>query len=341
MRHVTLLGLALDVDVDRKLERFYDRILAAPAGRDAEDLLYGADNPLADALTPEGLPIWTGPQLRDSRWAYLGDAVARCRAAHGELDIASVMGAATWDSSEAARSLGVTEMSVRRLVAAGDLPSVMISGRHMLDRRAVEAHATAGTRAGKVERVPALYLRSGQIDDARLVAVVIGPDGRLTTGDLVRAIDKIDEVVIDAWIEAVILWGKGDKARAIHVRPAHGRPTTSVGLDSLEARGRWELLDKTNNRGEAADMLGRLKARARGDEDDRAVLLARMNEPVQVGEGDEAIFLPAWEVARDLVDCPVCEAPAGYNCACEYDDGDPGDLVGEVHIERLEAEQRR
>jgi hypothetical protein len=67
----------------------------------------------------------------------------------------------------------------------------------------------------------------------------------------------------------------------------------------------------------------------------------RMHVHVQVGEGDEALLVPAWEVARDLVDCPACEAPLGHPCCGLRADGEHVLLHGEVHIERLEREQNR
>jgi excisionase family DNA binding protein len=257
MRYATLLGHVVDVETDGALERFYDQILAAENGTAAEDLAYGAKNPLAAGLArgEHDLPIWTAAQLRDPRWVYLQDAVARCRAAHGELDVASVMRAATWDSAEAARSLGVTEASVRRLVADGDLPAVSISGRYMIDRSAVEAFVTAGTRAGRTDRVPALYLRAGTIDGARLVAAVVGEGVSDPGYTLHTSVDGVDEITVTSWREAVILWGKGDKARAVQIRPAHSRPANRIAFDSLAAVGRWEIIDKTNNRGEAQQML--------------------------------------------------------------------------------------
>ena len=85
MRYMTLLGQLVDVDADPRLERFYDSILASPNGGAAEDLLYGPANPLAAGLElRDGLPVWTAAVLRDPRWTFLLDAVARCRAACGE-----------------------------------------------------------------------------------------------------------------------------------------------------------------------------------------------------------------------------------------------------------------
>jgi len=80
MRYMTLLGQLVDVDADPRLERFYDSILASPNGGAAEDLLYGPANPLAAGLElRDGLPVWTAAVLRDPRWTFLLDAVARCR----------------------------------------------------------------------------------------------------------------------------------------------------------------------------------------------------------------------------------------------------------------------
>lgn len=78
-----------------------------------------------------------------------------------------------------------------------------------------------------------------------------------------------------------------------------------------------------------------------GDTAERAALLLRMHELVQVGEGDEAIHRPAWEVARDLVDCPQCDAPAGANCCGVFDDGGLGELENEVCAARLDAATAR
>jgi excisionase family DNA binding protein len=268
MRYTTLLGLAIDEPTDPAFERFYNRILAAPNGAAADDLLYSADNPLAAGLEQrDGLVNWTSERLRDPAWAYLADAVARCRAACGELDVGAIMSAATWDTAEAARSLGCSPANVRYLIDRGELPAVVAGGRYMLDRRAVEAFAPTSSR-GKTDRVPALYLRAGTRGAANLVAVVVGRDGAELEGELVRSVDGIDELVFEDWREAVVVAGKGqeghDRARALHVRPAHGRAASAFGLDGLEARGRWEIVDKTNNRAEAVDMLGAFKARAKG-----------------------------------------------------------------------------
>lgn len=270
MRYTTLLGLPLDLEIETgdAFERLYNKILGSPNGTTADDLLYSAENPLAaDLEQRDGLVNWTADRLRDPRWSFLADAVARCRAACGELDVGAVMSAATWDTAEAARSLGCSPANVRYLIDRSELPAVVTGGnRYMLDRRAVEAHAPASTRTGKTDRVPALYLRAGTRGAANLVAVVVGRDGAALEGELVRSVDGVDELVFEDWREAVIVGGKGqdghDRARALHVRPAHGRAASSFGLDGLEARGRWEILDKTNNRAEAVDMLGRLKSQA-------------------------------------------------------------------------------
>lgn len=259
MRITTLLGLTVDLEADDKLERFYDQILACPTGAEAEDLAYGPENPLAEAVAPGALPVWTPAQLRDPRWAYLQDAVARCRAAAGELDLASVMRAATWDVAEAARSLGVVENSVRVLVRNGDLPAVQAGGRYLLDRRAVEAYAAQGTRqgtaAGAPVRVPALYIRAGRRHEATLTVIVTDAAGQAVDGEITCDVDGTEEAVIPVWAEAVIAWGTAGKLRAVRVRPAHGRAVSRFGVAGLEAVGRVELLDRTNNRAEAADML--------------------------------------------------------------------------------------
>jgi len=267
MRYTTLLGQFVDVDVDAILERFYDSILASPNGAAAEDLLYGPTNPLAAGLElRDGLPVWTAAVLRDPRWTFLLDAVARCRAATGELDVAAVMRAATWSTAEAARSLGCSEVNVRALVASGALPAVTAAGRHMLDRAAVEAYDGVRQAGHRGTRVPALYVRAGTRGDARLVVVVLGEDGRELAGELLGSVDDVEELVFAGWAEAVILAGKGDKARALHVRPLHGRAATGFGLEGLEVRGRWEILDRTNNREEAASLLAAIRAKARAEE---------------------------------------------------------------------------
>jgi len=168
---------------------------------------------------------------------------------------------------EASALTGLSRSSLCRAIDRGELPAVVAGGRYMLDRRAVEAFAPTSSR-GKTDRVPALYLRAGTRGAANLVAVVVGRDGAELEGELVRSVDGIDELVFEDWREAVIVAGKGqeghDRARALHVRPAHGRAASAFGLDGLEARGRWEIVDKTNNRAEAVDMLGAFKARAKG-----------------------------------------------------------------------------
>lgn len=266
MKHTTLLGLDLDFQhpLEQKLEKFYERILTSESGQKADDLLYGEANPLAPAERLEGQVFWTGEQLRDPAWAYLGDAVARVRARCGELDTAAVIAAATWGVPEAARSLGVSENAVRAAIASGDLPSVVVAGRHMLDRRAVEAHVSTGTRAGKTERVPALYARVGTVPGgANLVVAVLDAEGHQVDGELLQSRDGVDELVWSSWAEAVILWGKGDKARAVRIRPAHGRVTTKIEFAGLSACGRWDVLDQTNNRRQSAELLGRISSRAK------------------------------------------------------------------------------
>jgi len=263
MRYMTLLGQLVDVDADPRLERFYDSILASPNGGAAEDLLYGPANPLAAGLElRDGLPVWTAAVLRDPRWTFLLDAVARCRAACGELDVAAVMRAATWSTAEAARSLGCSEVNVRALIASGALPAVTAAGRHMLDRAAVEAYDGVRQAGHRGTRVPALYVRAGTRGDARLVVVVLGEDGRELAGELLGSADDVEELVFSGWAEAVFLGGKGDKARALHVRPLHGRAAAGFGLEGLEVRGRWEILDRTNNRDEAAGLLAAIRGKA-------------------------------------------------------------------------------
>lgn len=266
MRYMTLLGQLVDVEVDAGLERFYDSILAAPSGGAAEDLLYGQTNPLAAGLElRDGLPVWTAAVLRDPRWTFLIDAVARCRAACGELDVAAVMRAATWTTAEAARSLGCSEVNVRALVGSGALPAVTSGGRHMLDRAAVEAYDGVRQAGHRGTRVPALYVRAGTRGDARLVVVVLGDDGRELEGELVTSGGEVEELVFEGWAEAVMLAGKGDKARALHVRPLHGRAAAGFGLEGLEVRGRWEILDRTNRREDAAELLQAIKVKARAE----------------------------------------------------------------------------
>lgn len=257
--YTTLLGHRLEVTLTSELEKFYDRILAAPSGADAEALAIGAVEGVSHPLTPagrspDGLPSWSAATLRDPRWPYLQDAVARCRAAHGELDVGSIMSAATWTVAEAARSLGVSEQTVRTLVRDGDLPAVEVDGRHLIDRRVVEAHATTGTQAGKTARVPALYVRAGTIGAADVQVYVIGSDCRELQGELLASVDGVDELVFPEWHEAVVLFGKGEKCRAVQIRPHHGRAAGKFGLDGLAVVGRVEMIDKSNNRAEAAAM---------------------------------------------------------------------------------------
>lgn len=272
-RYTTLLGLQLELELTPDLEAFYDRILACPSGEAAEEIAYSLDNPLAPGIVDgpmvAGLPVWTVEQFRDPRWHYLQDAVARCRAACGELDVASVMRAATWSTHEAARSLGVSAEKVRAAARTGDLPAVQVAGQYMLDRRVVEAHASTGTREGKTTRVPALYVRAGTRGEASLVVVAVDDQGRPVEGEL-RMVEgeggrEVEERVIPEWTEAVIAWGTAGKLRAVRVRPAHGRAVSSFGIDGLEARGRVELLDKTNNRAEASAMLTAFQTEKGGD----------------------------------------------------------------------------
>jgi len=79
--------------------------------------------------------------------------------------------------------------------------------------------------------------------------------GQAVDGEITRDIDGAEEAVIPAWAEAVIAWGTAGKLRAVRVRPAHGRAVSRFGVAGLEVVGRFELLDRTNNRTEAADML--------------------------------------------------------------------------------------
>ena len=85
---------------------------------------------------------------------------------------------------------------------------------------------------------------------------------RMVEGEARR---EVEERVIPEWTEAVIAWGTAGKLRAVRVRPAHGRAASSFGIDGLEVRGRVELLDKTNNRGEAAAMLAAFRGGQGGE----------------------------------------------------------------------------
>lgn len=262
IRYTTMLGRVLELeDKPAKLATFYAKILACETGAAAEDLAYGPKNPLAVAHNVAGLPIWTAEQLRDPRWAYLQDAVARCRLAAGELDLESVMRAASWEVAEAARSLGVTPASVRQHIDTGALPAVQVAGRWLLDRRAVEAFSGVGGRGGpRPASVPALYIRAGVRGEAGVGAIVVNSDGVELEGDLRHDLDGVEERVVEAWDEALITAGTAGKLRAWRVRPAHGRAVLRLGVAGLEVVGRIEIVDKTNNRGEAAEMLAGFKA---------------------------------------------------------------------------------
>ena len=85
--------------------------------------------------------------------------------------------------------------------------------------------------------------------------IVTDAAGQAVDGEVTRDIDGTEEAVIPVWAEAVIAWGTAGKLRAVRVRPAHGRAVSRFGVAGLEAVGRVELLDRTNNRAEAADML--------------------------------------------------------------------------------------
>lgn len=270
--YTTLLGLRVELDVTTALEKFYDRILAAEDGTAAEALAYGTDPSVAHPLTPlsrnqDGLPNWSAMTLRDPRWTYLQDAVARCRAAHGELDVGAVMSAATWTVAEAARSLGVSEQAVRKLVSDGDLPAVMIDGRHLLDRRVVEAHATTGTRASSTDRVPALYARIGATGAAEVIVRVVDAAGREMTGDLLSSVVGVDELVFVGWARAAVRYGKGgaggDKCRAAILEPRHGRAARTWGLDGLAVVTRAEVTASANNRAEAHALFDAFKSEVR------------------------------------------------------------------------------
>jgi excisionase family DNA binding protein len=273
--YTTLLGQRVDLDVTASLEKFYSRILAAENGAAAEALAYGADPSISHPLTPigrnaEGVASWSAETLRDPRWAYLQDAVARCRAAHGELDVGAVMSAATWTVAEAARSLGVSEQAVRKLVADGDLPAVVIDGRNLIDRRVVEAYATTGTRAGSTERVPALYARIGASGPAEVLVCVVGPDGREMTGELLSSVDGVDELVFVGWARAAVRYGKGgpvgggaDKCRGAVIEPRHGRAARTFGLDGLAVVTRAEVIESANNRAAAHALFDAFKSEVR------------------------------------------------------------------------------
>lgn len=266
--YTTLLGLQIELRLTGELERYHDKIAAAEGGAAAEAMAYGTDPAVKHPLTPiarnmDGLPSWSALTLQSPEWAYLQDAVALCRARHGELDVGSVLRSATWTVAEAARSLGVNEDAVRVAVRSGQLPAVQAEGRYLLNRRTVEAHETTGTRAGRTERVPALYVRAGTVGEAALIVHAVDAQGAPVDGELLGSVDGVDERVFEGWARAVIHWGRAGQARAVIVRPAHGRAATKYAIDSLGAVGRFELEDKTNNRGEAAAMLDAFKAEIR------------------------------------------------------------------------------
>lgn len=115
---------------------------------------------------------------------------------------------------------------------------------------------------------PPLHVRSGNLPGGQsLVVAVLDPDGRLMDGAVASSADGIDELVFAAWSEAVILWGKGNKARAIRVRPALGRPTTRIEFAGLTACGQWDVIDQTNNRAKAAEMFNDIRRRAKKTEE--------------------------------------------------------------------------
>lgn len=281
MPHITLLGQTLELEPSRQLAAFYHRILEAPSGAEAEALAYGPKSPITPAgHTGEGLPIWGREQLVTPEWAYLQDAVARCRAARGELDVAGILRAPTWSVAEAARSLGIAEASVRHLVQVGELVAVGGDGRggagngYRLDRRTVEALQTrrASRAAG---RVPALYGLVGAADGRQVVVAVRGPDGGLVDGELVGdATAERTEIVWPEWTEALVkieVPGKAGGApsrtgRAFRIIPQHGEPTRRLYPDEgcrLEVVGRFQQIGHWNNRDRAREAFDEFKKGAR------------------------------------------------------------------------------
>jgi hypothetical protein len=263
--HTTLLGQTIELEPSRQLAAFFARILAAPSGAEAEALAYGPKSPITPAGTsPEGLPIWSREQLVLPEWAYLQDAVARCRAARGELNLPGIMSAPTWSVAEAARSLGVSEESIRHRVHVGDLVALGGTGTggagngYRIDRRQVEA-LTTRLAAASSGRVPALYAREGTNGAAQIVVLVRGKDGELVDGERVGdATAERTELVWGEWSEALVQLGTASKARAFRLIPQHGEVTRRlypVEGCGLEVAGRWREIDRTNNRAEAGRMI--------------------------------------------------------------------------------------
>jgi hypothetical protein len=129
---------------------------------------------------------------------------------------------------------------------------------------------------------------------------------------------------------------------AVRLAELEGRPVVG-GVKVLAA---WQKHEITTLRAYLAGADGACDAPCVGqvakigavvrDRPDGASLAARMQEPITVGEGAEALEIAAWEVARDLQTCPRCGAEAGRMCE--------GKAVGDVepvHRERLALELGR
>lgn len=256
MRYTTLFHIPLDLDLAPDIEDFYRAILATPSGREAEDLLYSEENPLHDPKHKlRGHPVWTADTLRSPEWAYLSDAVARVRAAHGELDVSAVEGAAMMSLADAALTLGISHQAVGLAITRGEIVGVKVGGTWRVDQRSVDAYRATHAKGGRTTRVPALFARVGNGPKGASLVVAVSHKGRWTSGDFRGSTDGADTLVWPEWSEAVVLWGRGDKARAVRLRPASGGAPEEIAFEGLYARGRWERVgDVENNRARAVEM---------------------------------------------------------------------------------------
>jgi excisionase family DNA binding protein len=186
----------------------------------------------------------------DQRYHLMLDLLGRKRVALGTLDMDKVRERYSMTVKEAAAAAGVHENAIRQAIAAKRLSSVKDKGEHRLDPAQVEAYKPS-------KRGPAAPLEVvfGSAPGKRLS---ISHDGALR--DPAKS-ENVTTARIEAWSTASIVASTSStgtegtgKARFWRIEP--GSELNEVGLDPFVVRGRFAIVEQSNN---VSDALQRFK----------------------------------------------------------------------------------
>ena len=235
-----LSGETIDVPLHTgELGVFLERLFAAvddPTIDEATFLswIYSAENPLLDKTIMPGRGTVTKAVFADPTYHLMVDLLGRKRVALGSLDMDKVRARYSMTVKDAAAKLGVHENAIRQAIAAKRLSSVKVKNEHRLDPAQVNAFEIAA-------RGPSapLHVAVGATPTARLK---IKSDGRFVEES---SEGQIHRGRLDGWTVADVIASSGEKAR--HWRIAKGNEVTEIGLPPFVVRGRFTIVEKTNN----------------------------------------------------------------------------------------------